>query len=46
MGGSVGFADIDAGLGFGYVLNQYQTGTLETPDMRWPELVKAVYESF
>jgi CubicO group peptidase (beta-lactamase class C family) len=27
-GGSVGFADLDGRVGFGYVMNQYKTGTL------------------
>ena len=44
-GGSIGFADVDAGIGFGYVPNQYQTGTLQNPDLRWPTLVDAVYAS-
>ncbi|HJY79550.1 MAG TPA: serine hydrolase domain-containing protein [Candidatus Binatia bacterium] len=44
-GGSIGFADLDGGIGFGYVVNQYQTGTLRNPDLRWPTLVEAVYAS-
>jgi len=44
-GGSIGFADLDAGVGFGYVMNQYKTGTLRNPDVRWPTLVDAVYAS-
>jgi len=45
QGGSTGFADLDAQLGFGYVMNQYLTGTPEHPDLRWAKLVKAVYGS-
>ena len=44
MGGSLGFADPDAGVGFGYVMNKM----LLPPDLidpRWPPLVAAVYES-
>jgi CubicO group peptidase (beta-lactamase class C family) len=44
-GGSVGFADLDARIGFGYVMNQFQTGTARNPDLRWGTLVKAVYMS-
>ena len=44
-GGSIGFADIDGHVGFGYVMNQYQTGTARHPDLRWPTLVQAVYAS-
>lgn len=44
-GGSVGFADLDAQIGFGYVMNQYQTGTPQNPDFRWTKLVKAIYKS-
>ncbi len=39
------FADVEGDVGFGYVLNQYQTGTLQNPDLRWPTLVEAVYAS-
>jgi CubicO group peptidase (beta-lactamase class C family) len=42
-GGSVGFADMDGGTGFGYVMNQCKTGTPRNPDLRWPVLVEAVY---
>jgi CubicO group peptidase (beta-lactamase class C family) len=42
-GGSIGFADLAGGIGFGYVMNQYKTGTLRNPDLRWPVLVEAVY---
>lgn len=44
-GGSIGFADPDGRIGFGYVMNQYQTGTLRNPDLRWSTLVQAVYAS-
>ncbi len=44
-GGSIGFADLAGGIGFGYVMNQYKTGTLRNPDLRWPMLVEAVYAS-
>jgi CubicO group peptidase (beta-lactamase class C family) len=44
-GGSIGFADPDAGVGFGYVTNQYLSATARRPDVRWPRLVAAVYES-
>jgi CubicO group peptidase (beta-lactamase class C family) len=44
-GGSIGFADLAGGIGFGYVMNQYKTGTLRNPDLRWPVLVEAVYAS-
>ena len=43
-GGSIGFADPDARLGFGYVANQYVTGTAKHPDRRVLRLVDAVYE--
>ncbi len=42
-GGSIGFADPDARIGFGYVTNQYVTGTAKHPDRRVLELVDAVY---
>ena len=42
-GGSIGFADPDARVGFGYVTNQYVTGTPTHPDRRVPSLVDAVY---
>ena len=45
FGGSVGFADPDGGVGFGYVMNQYKAGTSASPDLRWPSLVEAVYAS-
>ena len=42
-GGSIGFADPDARLAFGYVTNQYITGTARHPDRRVASLVDAVY---
>lgn len=42
-GGSTGFADPDARVGFGYVPNQYVTGTAKHPDRRVLSLVDAVY---
>ena len=45
QGGSIGFADLDGQVGFGYVMNQYQTGTPRYPDRRWQALVEAVYAS-
>ncbi|MEX2223186.1 MAG: serine hydrolase domain-containing protein [Candidatus Rokuibacteriota bacterium] len=42
-GGSIGFADPDARIGFGYVTNQYVTGTVKHPDRRVASLVDAVY---
>lgn len=44
-GGSVGFGDLDARVGFAYVMNQYQLGAPGNPDLRWPSLVEAVYAS-
>ncbi len=41
-GGSLGFADPDAGLGFGYVMNQMASGL--SADPRWPGLIAAVYD--
>lgn len=43
QGGSIGFADPDARIGFGYVTNQYVTGTANHPDRRVLSLVDAVY---
>jgi CubicO group peptidase (beta-lactamase class C family) len=43
QGGSIGFADPDARVGFGYVTNQYVTGTANHPDRRVSSLVDAVY---
>jgi len=42
-GGSIGFADPDARVGFGYVTNQYQLSTANHPDLRVWSLVDAVY---
>jgi CubicO group peptidase (beta-lactamase class C family) len=42
-GGSIGFADPDARVGFGYVTNQYVTSTATHPDRRVPSLVDAMY---
>jgi len=42
-GGSLGFADPDANLGFGYAMNQMQVN--EDDERRTDRLVKAVYES-
>jgi CubicO group peptidase (beta-lactamase class C family) len=42
-GGSLGFADRDAGVGFGYVMNQMQLGM--TGDARSETLVQAVHEA-
>jgi len=42
-GGSIGFADPDARLAFGYVTNQYVTGTARHPDRRVASLVAATY---
>ncbi len=44
MGGSIGFADPDAKVGFGYVMNKM----LLPPDLidpRWPPLIDALYDS-
>ena len=43
QGGSTGFADLDAKIGFGYVMNQYLSPTVKDPDLRWSELANAVY---
>ena len=43
MGGSLGFADPDMKIGFGYTMNQMGAGLLVDP--RAEALVKAVYES-
>jgi CubicO group peptidase (beta-lactamase class C family) len=42
-GGSIGLGDPDARLGFGYVPNQYQTGTPGRRDRRWVTLCEAAY---
>jgi CubicO group peptidase (beta-lactamase class C family) len=44
-GGSVGFADPDRRIGFGYVTNEYRVGARDSPDRRWPALVDAVYRA-
>jgi CubicO group peptidase (beta-lactamase class C family) len=44
-GGSIGFADPDARVGFGYVSNQYVTGTARHPDRRAASLVDALYRA-
>jgi len=43
MGGSLGFADPEAGVGFGYVMNQMRLGILV--DDRAARLIDAVYSS-
>ena len=45
MGGSLGFCDPDAGLGFGYAMNQMWTSTLTADDPRADRLVRAVYDA-
>lgn len=45
QGGSVGFADPDARVSFGYVCNQYLTGTVKHPDLRVSSLVDTVYRA-
>jgi len=45
MGGSLGYADPERKLGFGYVMNQMWTTTLSNPDPRAQGLVAAVHES-
>ncbi len=45
MGGSLGYADPEAKLGFGYVMNQMWTPSLSNPDPRAQGLAAAVYES-
>jgi len=42
-GGSLGFADPDAGVGFGYVMNQMSAGLGADP--RWKPMIDAVYSS-
>ncbi len=42
-GGSLGFADPDAGIGFGYVMNQMSAGLGADP--RWKPMIGAVYAS-
>jgi CubicO group peptidase (beta-lactamase class C family) len=41
-GGSLGFADAEQGVGFGYVMNQMESGVL--PHERCTSLVRAFYE--
>ena len=42
-GGSLGFADPEQGIGFGYVMNQMESGVL--PDERCTALVRALYST-
>ena len=42
-GGSLGFADPDAQIGFGYVMNQMSAGLGADP--RWKPMIDAVYQS-
>ncbi len=42
-GGSIGFADPDAEIGFGYVMNQMSAGLGADP--RWAPMINAVYAS-
>lgn len=42
-GGSLGFADLEQGIGFGYVMNQMESGVL--PDERCTTLVRALYST-
>jgi CubicO group peptidase (beta-lactamase class C family) len=44
-GGSVGFADPESRVGFGYVPNQYRGTSLDEQDPRATALIDAVYES-
>jgi len=44
-GGSFSFADPEARIGFGYVMNQWKLGTPRNPDLRAASLVEAVYSS-
>ena len=44
MGGSLGFVDPDAGIGFGYTMNKMIAGA-DLIDPRWPPLIDAVYGS-
>ena len=43
-GGSLGFADPEQGIGFGYVMNQMESGVL--PDERCTALVRALYATY
>ena len=46
MGGSIGFADPDAKIGFGYAMNQSIStlGAASEEDPRWPSLFDALYD--
>jgi CubicO group peptidase (beta-lactamase class C family) len=44
-GGSIAFADVDAGIGFAYVMNQIWGGGMERRDPRAASLIRATYES-
>lgn len=44
MGGSFGFADPEAGVGFGYTMNK-MIFSLELVDPRWPHMIAAVYNA-
>jgi CubicO group peptidase (beta-lactamase class C family) len=44
-GGSLGFADLDAGVGFGYVMNQMGDSATSLIDQRCAALINAVYQS-
>ena len=44
QGGSTGFADLDAQVSFGYVMNQFLSPTVQAPDLRWPALANAVFD--
>ena len=44
-GGSIGFADREARIGFGYVMNQYIAATPQHPDLRWQSLATALYRA-
>ncbi|MCH8815366.1 MAG: beta-lactamase family protein [Chloroflexi bacterium] len=44
MGGSIGFADPDARVGFSYVMNKMISSDALV-DPRWPRLVRALYDS-
>jgi CubicO group peptidase (beta-lactamase class C family) len=44
-GGSIAFADIEAGLGFAYVMNQIWGGGVERRDPRAASLIRATYDS-
>jgi CubicO group peptidase (beta-lactamase class C family) len=44
MGGSLGFADPDAKVGFGYAMNK-MIATDDLIDPRWPALIEALYQA-